>query len=131
MATKKPLMGQGCVAVVDPGEGSGGAAPPYFWTKLRPKGPKKYWGGDQAFPPYFKVWIWHCVALVEEDKTEAGRVLGGLPPLFLDQTEAQRAKKKLGGGRLDPPPLFQGLDLALCCFGGGRQSGRTFNAFSD
>ena len=124
-------MGQGCVAVVDPGEGSGGAAPPYFWTKLRPKGPKKYWGGgDRAFSPYFKVWIWHCVALVEEDKTEAGRVLGGLPPLFLDQTEAQRAKKKLGG-RLGPPPLFQGLDLALCCFGGGRQSDRTFNAFYD
>ena len=23
-------MGQGCVAVVDPGEGSGGAAPPLF-----------------------------------------------------------------------------------------------------
>ena len=108
MATKKPLMGQGCVAVVDPGEGSGGAAPPYFWTKLRPKGPKKNGGGDWAFPPYFRVWIWHCVALVEEDKTEAGR-----------------AKKKLGG-KPGPPPLFQGLDLALCCFGGGRQSGRTF-----
>ena len=69
MATKKPLMGQGCVAVVDPGEGSGGAAPPYFWTKLRPKGPKKYWGGRPGLPP-----------------------------------------------------LFQGLDLALCCFGGGRQN---------
>ena len=104
MATKKPLMGQGCVAVGDPGEGSGGAAPPYFWTKLRPKGPKKMgggetgpsplisgsgsgtvlllwrktklrpegpkknWGGNRALPPYFKVWIWHCVASVEEDK---------------------------------------------------------------
>ena len=109
MATKKPLMGQGCVAVGDPGEGSGGAAPPYFWTKLRPKGPKKNGGGgDRAFPPYFRVWIWHCVAFVEEDKTEAGG-----------------AKKKLGG-KPGPPPLFQGLDLALCCFGGGRQSGRTF-----
>ena len=86
MATKKPLMGQGCVAVVDPGEGSGGAAPPYFWTKLRPKGPKKKWGGDRAFPPYFRVWIWHCVALVEEDKTEAGR-----------------AKKNWGGNRALPP----------------------------
>ena len=98
-------MRQGCVVVVDPGEGYGGAAPPpYFWTKLRPKGPKKNWGGDQAFPPYFKVWIWHCVASVEEDKTEA-----------------RRAKKKLGG-RPGLPPLFQGLDLALCCFGGGKQN---------
>ena len=70
MATKKPLMGQGCVAVVDPGEGS--------------------WGG--------------CP-----------------PPLFLDQTEAQRAKKKLEG-RPGFSPSFQGLDLALCCFGGGRQN---------
>ena len=63
-------MRQGCVVVVDPGEGYGGAAP---------------------------------------------------PPLFLDQTEAQRAKKELGG-RPGLPPLFQGLDLALCCFGGGRQN---------
>ena len=47
-----------------------GGCPPYFWTKLRPKGPKKYWGGRRP----------------------------GLPP------------------------LFQGLDLALCCFGGGRQN---------
>ena len=30
MATKKPLMGQGCVAVVYPGEGSGGDCPPLF-----------------------------------------------------------------------------------------------------
>ena len=83
-------MGQGCVAVVDPGKGSGGAAsPPYFWTKLRPKGPKKNWGGGhRAFPPYFKVWIWHGVALVEEDKTDAGR-----------------AKKKIGG-ETGPSPLI-------------------------
>ena len=72
MATKKPL-GQGCVAVADPGEGPG--------------------------PPL---------------------------PLFLDQTE-----KIWGGGRAGPPPLFQGLDLALCCFGGRKQSGRTFHAFRD
>ena len=59
MATKKPLMGQGCVAVVDPGVGSWGGCPPppYFWTKLRPKGPKKNFRGDRAFPPHFKVWI--------------------------------------------------------------------------
>ena len=30
------------------------------------------------------------------------------PPIFLDQTEAQRAKIFLGGDR--PPPLCQGLD---------------------
>ena len=46
---------------------------------------------------------------------------GGLaPPLFLDQNEARRAKKVLGGDRPplskgldDPPPLSQGLDPAL------------------
>ena len=33
--------------VADPGERPGGAgSPPYFWTKLRPEGPKKFWGGD-------------------------------------------------------------------------------------
>ena len=47
---------------------------------------------------------------------------GAGPPLFLDQNEARRAKKCLGGDRpplfkgLDappPPPLSQGLDPAL------------------
>ena len=85
-----------------------GGCPPLFLDQTEAQRAKKKWGGDRAFPPYFRVWIWHCVALVEEDKTEAGR-----------------AKKKLGG-KPGPPPLFQGLDLALCCFGGGRQSGRTF-----
>ena len=28
-------------SVEDPEEGPGGPCPPYFWTKLRPKGPKK------------------------------------------------------------------------------------------
>ena len=68
MATKKPLMGQGCVAVVDPGEGSGGLPPLIFGPNWGPKGQKKIGGEDRAFPPYFKVWIWHCVASVEEDK---------------------------------------------------------------
>ena len=33
------------LSVADLGEGPGGAAPsPYFWTKLRPEGPKKcFW----------------------------------------------------------------------------------------
>ena len=44
------------------------------------------------------------------------------PPLFLDQTEAQRAEKKniwdqdpLSQGLDDPPPLSEGLDLPLDC----------------
>ena len=36
----------------------------------------------------------------------SGRSRGGPPPLFLDQTEAQRAKKIFFGDR--PPPLIQG-----------------------
>ena len=36
------------VAVVDPGE-SPPPPFPYFWTKMRPKGPKKFFGGDR--PP--------------------------------------------------------------------------------
>ena len=31
------------IPVVDPGEG-----PPYFWTKLRPEGLKKFFGGDRS-----------------------------------------------------------------------------------
>ena len=43
---------------------------PYFWTKLRPEGPKKLFLEDAPPPylrvwitdppPYLKAWIWHC-----------------------------------------------------------------------
>ena len=57
---------------------------------------------------------------------DSGEGPGGLgPPLFLDQTEAQRANKKLlkpgsppfskGLDDRPPPPLSQGLDPALFC----------------
>ena len=39
------------IPVVDPGEG-----PPYFWTKLRPEGLKKFWGG-RPLHPYLRVWM--------------------------------------------------------------------------
>ena len=58
--------------VVDPGEEPGGPAPPpppHIWTKLRPKGPRKYIFktappqsqvlDDGPLPPYLKVWIHH------------------------------------------------------------------------
>ena len=51
-------------AVVDLGKGHGESTPPSFLDQT-----EKIWGGgEQALPPYFKVWIWHCVASVEEDK---------------------------------------------------------------
>ena len=41
-------------SVADPGEGPGGPAPPYFYTKLMPKGPKKIF----VTPPlYLRVWM--------------------------------------------------------------------------
>ena len=47
--------------VADPGERPRGPAPPpYFQTKLRPEGLKKFFFGDCP-PPYLKVWIWHCI----------------------------------------------------------------------
>ena len=42
------------VTVADPGEGLG-RPPPNFYTKLRPKGPKKFWG--VTAPPYLRVWM--------------------------------------------------------------------------
>ena len=39
--------------VADPGEGPS-PPPPYFWTKLRPKGPKKVCGGGDHLPPLSK-----------------------------------------------------------------------------
>ena len=55
-------------------------------------------------------------------KNFSGGSRGGLPPLFLDQTEAQRAEKKffwdcplpyLRVWMTTPPPLPEGLDLNL------------------
>ena len=54
METKKPL-GQSCVAVADP-------------DQTEAQGTKKKLRGNRALPPYFKVWIQHCVPSVEEDK---------------------------------------------------------------
>ena len=52
------------------GGARGTRLPPYFWTKLRPQGPKKRLlrpppsplsqGLDDRPPPYLKVWIRHC-----------------------------------------------------------------------
>ena len=35
--------------MADAGEGPGRAAPPYFWTKMRPEEPKKF--GGETGPP--------------------------------------------------------------------------------
>ena len=47
--------------VADPGEGPGGPGPTasYFWTKLRPEGPKKFiWETTpHPPPPYLRVWM--------------------------------------------------------------------------
>ena len=42
----------GNTPVADPGEwpGERRPPPPYFWTKLRPEGPKKNLGGGPVFP---------------------------------------------------------------------------------
>ena len=66
MATKKPL-GQGCVAVAGTGEGPGGPSL-LFLDQTEAQRAENNLGADQALPPYFNVWIRHCVALVEEDK---------------------------------------------------------------
>ena len=41
------------VTVADPGKGLGGPPPPYFWTKLRPDGPKKIFWKTPPAPPHF------------------------------------------------------------------------------
>ena len=38
------------LTVADPGEEPRGPGPAYFWTILRPEGPKNIWSGT-AFPP--------------------------------------------------------------------------------
>ena len=46
-----------------------GGCPPLFLDQTEAqRAKKKLGGGDWTLPPYFKVWIWHCVASVEEDK---------------------------------------------------------------
>ena len=51
--------------MADPGEGAGvGPGPPYFQTKLRPEGRKKFFD-TTPFPllPYLKVLILYCILL--------------------------------------------------------------------
>ena len=46
------------MAVVDLGEVPGGArVPHYFWTKLKPEGPKKIFLETAPPPPYLRVWM--------------------------------------------------------------------------
>ena len=47
------------MAVADLGEVPGEPDPhPYFWTKLRPEGPKKiFWRPPPPLPPYLRVWM--------------------------------------------------------------------------
>ena len=54
---KRPPINRGVCTVVNPGEGPRGPAPPYFWTKLRPEGPKKFGEGETGPPPYLRVWM--------------------------------------------------------------------------
>ena len=47
------------IPVADPGEGPRGPTPPYFWTKLRPVGPKKFFlklGPPFLPPPPLLIW---------------------------------------------------------------------------
>ena len=48
------------LSVADPEEGPGGTPPspppPYFWTKLRPEQPKKFFWETSPPSPYLKVW---------------------------------------------------------------------------
>ena len=114
MATKKPLMGQGCVAVVDPGEGSGGAAFPYFWTKLRPKGPKKN-GGETGPSPLIS-------------GSGSGTVL-----LWWRKTKLRPEGPKKNWGETGPSPLISrfGSGTVLLRWRKTKWQNIYFNAFHD
>jgi len=85
--------------VADPGEGPRGAGlPPYFQTKLRPEGLKKFFWRprhtlSQGLDP--------ALGLVEEPVVP-------WPPLFLGQIEIRRAKKNYFRCRV--PLSSQGLE---------------------
>ena len=98
----------------DPGEGPGGAAPPYFLTTLRPEGWKKFFFFETGSPPfylrvwmtglprYLKVWIPQRRGFVQGGIQRRG--LGGCPPYFLTRVRPEGRKKFLF---LRPgPPLF-------------------------
>ena len=92
-------------SVADRGEGPGGPRPPYFQTKLRPEGSKKFFGDLPPPPPYQRVWmtapppylkveIWHCY----------------LPPKLLQyvayaDTLCSHGRAGVGGHRLEQSTL--------------------------
>ena len=51
-----------------------------------------------------------CYTIVFKIGYSADLGEGPGPPLFLEQTEAQKAQKKVFGDQAPPPPLSQGLD---------------------
>ena len=59
--------------VTDPREGAGGGgwlALPYFWTKLRPEGPKKIFPRPPP-PSYLRVWMTAPPRLLGAEETRA------------------------------------------------------------
>ena len=55
---RDPSTKDGMCIVGDPGEGPGGAAPPYFLTTLRPEAWKKVFFYETGSPPlYLRVWM--------------------------------------------------------------------------
>ena len=44
-------------SMADPGEGPGGPTPPYFYTKMKPEGPKKFFLSPPPPPSYLRVWM--------------------------------------------------------------------------
>ena len=70
--------------VADPGEGP--SSPPYFWTKLRPKGPKKVCGGGDHLPPYLRVWMTSLPLLSSTAYTCITCIVNQLHPVSQDSS---------------------------------------------
>ena len=75
--------------MADPGEGPGGPGPPsYFWTKLRPEGPKKTFFGDRPPPPSKDL----NLALLKTPSKKYGEGANPLGLTSLDQFPAKERK---------------------------------------
>ena len=119
-----PLQKQRQKSVADPGEGPGGPGPPYFYTKLRPDGPKKIFLRLSPPPPYLRIWMTTPPPLISRSKSPFFHVNRG-PILYGFSAAANANRYSVNVSLIKLPlhriyteiilPFFSSIFRLICC----------------